>query len=118
MPELFGLILLFEDTAQPGPGSGLISFAPFLIIIVVFYFLVIRPQNKERKRVEQETKEMLAALKNGDKIVTTSGILGTVMAVRDDTVQLRIADGVKIDILRSSIARKQGEPAQASEAKS
>lgn len=111
MSELFGLILL-QDAAQSGP-SGLLSFAPFAVVIAVFYFLVIRPQSRERKRVEEETRSMLESLKNGDKIVTSSGILGTIMAVRDDTVQLRISDGVKIDILRSAIARKQSDPSQA-----
>src|SRR4051812_30420433 len=116
MPDQFGPILLFQESAQSGPMGGLLSFAPIIVVVLVFYFLVLRPQSQERKRVEQETQEMLAALKNGDKVVTTSGILGTVMQVRDDVVQLRISDGVKIDILRSAIARKQTD-ASASEAK-
>jgi preprotein translocase subunit YajC len=109
MPELFGLIL--QDTAQSGGAGGFLSIVPYLLIPIIFYFLLFRPQQKERQRVEQETKALHESLKTGDKVVTTSGILGTVLAVRDETVQLRIADGVKIDILRTAVARKQAEAA-------
>jgi preprotein translocase subunit YajC len=109
MPELFGLIL--QDPAQSGGAGGFLSLVPWLLIFVVFYFLFIRPQQKERQRVEQETKTLLDSLKNGDKVVTTSGIYGTILSVRDDTVQLRIADGVKIDILRTAVARRQPDAA-------
>jgi preprotein translocase subunit YajC len=116
MPDLFGFMLL-QEPAPSGSGGGFISLVPYLLIPVIFYFLLFRPQQKERQRVEQETKALHESLKTGDKVVTTSGILGTILAVRDDTVQLRIADGVKIDILRTSIARKQAEAAAPSEAK-
>ena len=107
MPEIYGLIL--QDTAQSGGAGGFLSLVPYLLIPVIFYFLLFRPQQKERQRVEQETKALHESLKSGDKVVTTSGIYGTVMSVRDETIQLRIADGVKIDILRSAVARKQPE---------
>jgi preprotein translocase subunit YajC len=112
MPDLFGLILL-QEPAPSGGGSGFFALVPYLVIFAIFYFLLIRPGQKERKRVEEETKAMIESLKNGDKVVTTSGIYGTILSVRDETVQLRIADGVKIDILRSAIARKQDEAAPA-----
>jgi preprotein translocase subunit YajC len=74
------------------------------------YFLLIRPQQKERKRIEEETRQFRESLKNGDKIITTGGIYGVVTSVRDETVQVRIADAVKIEILRSAIASRQPEP--------
>jgi preprotein translocase subunit YajC len=116
MPELFGLLLL-QEAGPSGAGSIIGSVLPIVLVFLVFYFLIIRPQKQERQRVEQETQEMLASLKAGDKIVTTGGILGTVVAVRDDTVQLRVAEGVKIEVLKSSVGRKTTEQSRAVEAK-
>ena len=115
MPELLGFTLL-QDSGQAGP-SGFLAYVPLLAVFAVVYFLLIRPQSRERQRIERETQEMLASLKQGDKVVTNGGILGTIVAVREDTVQLRVADAVKIDVLRAAIARKQAESGQASEAK-
>ena len=75
------------------------------MIFVIFYFLVIRPQQKRQK----ELKTLLDALKKGDKIVTTSGIWGTVTNLGKDTVTLQIADNVKIKMQRENIARLRGE---------
>jgi len=97
----FALLLL-----QQG-GAGIIGLMPIVLIFVLFYFLIIVPQRKRQR----ESQAMLAALKVGDKIVTTGGIYGTVTIVREDkrTVQLRIAENpsVKIDVLRSAIAGLQ-----------
>lgn len=73
---------------------------PMAVIIGIFYFLVIAPANKQRKR----TEAMLKALKKGDQVVTTGGIYGTVQSVDADTVILKIADNVKIKIAKSSVA--------------
>src|SRR5262244_3520960 len=77
-----------------GTTGGLIGLLPFILIFVIFYFLLIRPQQKRQRQAQQERDTMLKALKPGDKVVTTGGIYGTIVAVRekDDTVQLRIAD--------------------------
>jgi preprotein translocase subunit YajC len=115
MPELLGFSL-FQDSGQAGP-SGFLAYVPLLAVFAVVYFLLIRPQSRERQRIERETQEMLASLKQGDKVITNGGIFGTIVAVRDDSVQLRVADAVKIDVLRTAIARKQAESGQASEAK-
>jgi preprotein translocase subunit YajC len=82
--------------AQPNP---LMSMAPFLIIFIIFYFLMIRPQKKKM----QKEAEMVSALKEGDKIYTKSGILGTIAGGTEKIVNLEIASGVKIKILRSEI---------------
>jgi preprotein translocase subunit YajC len=108
MSELFAFAAL-QDGGQS--GGGLLSFLPFIAIFAVFYFVLIRPQQKERKRVEEETRTFRDSLKNGDKVITTGGIYGVVTAVRDETVQLRVADAVKVEILRSAIVSRQPEPA-------
>jgi len=83
--------------AQQAPGWA--SFVPLVAIMAAFYFLLIRPQMKARK----EQDKLVNALKSGDDIVTTSGILGTVTNVKDKTVTVRIAEGVKIEILKSAV---------------
>jgi preprotein translocase subunit YajC len=85
------------------PASGLeqiVSFAPFILIIAIFYFLIIRPQNKKQK----ETQKMLSALKKGDKVVTIGGVHGTIASVKENSVLLKVDDNVKIEFSRSSIA--------------
>ena len=90
------------DTAAPqGGGPGVLGqFVPLILIFVVFYFLLIRPQQKRAK----ETKAMLDSLKKGDKIITNGGVYGLVEAVTDDTVTVKIADNVKVKMLRSAVA--------------
>ena len=82
---------------------------PFILIFVIFYFLLIRPQQRRQRQAKEERDALLKALKPGDKVVTTGGIYGTIVAVRekDDTVQLRIAQSVSIEAERSAIARLQ-----------
>lgn len=70
-----------------------------VLIFVVFYFMLIRPQQKKQKA----TQKMLESLRSGDKVVTTSGILGTVTNVKEKTVIVRIADNVKVELLRSAV---------------
>lgn len=89
---------------QGGATSALINFAPIIIIGVIFYVLIFMPMRKKQKKVES----MIAALKNNDKVVTTSGIYGTIVGVKERTFVLKIADQVKIEILKSAIAQPQG----------
>jgi preprotein translocase subunit YajC len=77
-----------------------VSMAPLLLLVVVFYFLMIRPQQKKAK----DFKEMLSKIEKGDNIVTTGGIYGRVMAVNDDTLSVEIADNVRVKITKSSVA--------------
>ena len=84
----------------PGPGSFITSIIPFAAIILIFYFLIIRPQNKKRK----DTEKMLSALKKGDKIVTIGGIHGTVQSVKETTVIIKVDDNVKLEFLRSAVS--------------
>jgi preprotein translocase subunit YajC len=86
-------------------AGGIMAFAPLLIIMVIFYVLLILPAQRRQKK----TTEMLGALKNGDKIITTGGVFGTIVGLEGESVQLRIADQVKIKVLRSAISGLQPE---------
>lgn len=90
------------EAAQP---SFIETAIPFIIMIGVFYFLIIRPQAKRQR----ESQNFLSQLKRGDEIVTTSGILGRIEGLTERFATLEIADGVRIKILRSHINRSQKE---------
>lgn len=90
--------------AQPSAFTALL---PFLIVLAIFYFLIILPAQRQRKR----QREMLSALKSGDKVVTSGGIYGTIVGLRGEVVQLRIADQVRIEVSRSAIAGHQPQEA-------
>jgi preprotein translocase subunit YajC len=91
--------------AQGQPG-GIALFLPLILIMVIFYVLMILPAQRRQKKVT----EMLTALKNGDKVITNGGIYGTIVGLEGDTVQLRVAEQVKIKISRNAIAGLQAEP--------
>lgn len=86
---------------QPGGVQGLIaSLLPLILIFVIFYFLLIRPQQKKAK----EHKQMLDNLKRGDKVITVGGLYGLVEAVTDTTVTLKIAENTKVKVAKAYIA--------------
>jgi preprotein translocase subunit YajC len=97
-----GLALLAQAASQPG---GITLFLPLILIMVIFYFLMIMPAQRRQKKIN----EMLKNLKNGDKVVTTGGIYGTIVGLEDDAIQLRIAEQVKIKVSRNAIAGLQLE---------
>jgi len=86
-------------------GNGLVAFLPLVIIMVIFYVLLILPAQRRQKK----TQAMLNALKNGDKVVTSGGLYGTIVGLEPDAVQLRIAEQVKVRVARSAIADIQSE---------
>ncbi len=95
------LINFLAQTAPPAAGPNpLASFVPIILIFVIMYFLLFRPQMKRQK----EAAKLVAALKTGDRVVTASGIHGLISNVKDRTVILKIADNVKIEIERSAVA--------------
>jgi preprotein translocase subunit YajC len=106
---------------QPGGGGALlVQLLPFILIFGVFYLLIIRPQQRRQRQAQQEREALLTALKVGDKVVTSGGILGTVVAVREkeDIILLRIAQSVSIEIQRNAIAGLQeGEKKEVDAAK-
>jgi preprotein translocase subunit YajC len=88
-----------------GGAGGILSLIPFLLIFIIFYFLLIRPQQKKQK----QQQALLDTLKKGDKVVTTSGIWGTITNMGKETVTLQIADNTKVKMQRENIARVRGD---------
>ena len=88
-----------EAGAAAAQPNALASFAPFIIIFVIFYFLMIRPQ---KKRMEQE-KTLLAGLNKGDEVFTKSGVLGTIAGITDKIITLEVSEGVKLKVLRDHV---------------
>ncbi len=102
----------FAQAAGAAGGNAFMQFLPFILIIGVFYFLMIRPQQKRVK----EHKAMVAALRRGDNVVTSGGIVAKVSKVIDDNeIELEIATGVKVKIIRSTISTVVGKPAPAND---
>jgi preprotein translocase subunit YajC len=100
--------LVFPTIAQTGaaPATGgpmgfLVSMLPLILIVVIMYFLMIRPQQKKAKAHQA----MMEALKQGDEVVTSGGIYGIIAGVKKNTLYLKVAEGVKIEIERFAIAR-------------
>jgi preprotein translocase subunit YajC len=89
---------------QSMPPESMLNIGMLLVIFVIFYFLLIRPMKTRQKKVEL----MIAALKNGDKVITSSGIYGIVAGVKDKTFILKIADQVKIEVAKNAITGLQG----------
>ncbi len=95
-----------------GEPSAFMQFLPFILIIGVFYFLMIRPQQKRMK----EHKAMIGALRRGDNVVTSGGIVAKVSKVIDDhEVELEISSGVKVKVIKSTISTVVGKPAPAND---
>jgi len=87
------------ETAATQP-SLIMQLVPFILIAVIFYFLLIRPQSKQMK----ETQKMLDALKPGDKILTRGGMIGTISSIREKEVDVEVAKNVKISFARTAIS--------------
>jgi len=100
----FAEILAFA--APPANSQGaqqqnpIMAFLPMILLVVVFYFILIRPQQKRAK----EQKQMLSALKSGDKVITSAGIVGSVITVKDTTVSIRSADS-KFEVTKASVVQ-------------
>lgn len=94
--------VVFAAGGQPG---GWVQFLPFAMILAIFYFLILLPMKRRQKKIQAFQE----SLKVGDKIITTSGIYGQITRVSDKTVQVQIADKVRIDIARQAVAGYQGQ---------
>ncbi|HHX87777.1 MAG TPA: preprotein translocase subunit YajC [Firmicutes bacterium] len=88
-----------ESLSQLGP------FLPLIILFVVFYFLLIRPQQKHQKK----RQELLRSLKKGDRIVTIGGLFGMIKEIDEDTIVLKIADNINVKFARASVDRVLGD---------
>ena len=88
--------------AGGGNGGGIMSILPLMIgMFAIMYFLIIRPQQKQRK----DREALLAAVKKGDRVVTSSGLFGTVVGLSEHTITLKVAEQVKLEFERSAIGR-------------
>lgn len=87
--------------AAGGGGSALVQFVPLIAIFAIMYFLMIRPQQKRMK----QHREMVAALKKGDQVVTQGGLIGKVVTARDDELEVEISQGVRVRVVRGTIAQ-------------
>jgi preprotein translocase subunit YajC len=108
---------VFIAMAQPGQGSGnvLVQLFPFVLMLGIFYLLVLMPMRRRQKKVQ----EFQSSLKVGDRVITTGGIYGQVTRLAEGTVQMQIADKVRIEVARASIGGYQGqEPVVQSESAS
>jgi preprotein translocase subunit YajC len=97
---------LLQQAAPAAATSPLVQMVPYILMFVIFYFVLLAPMRKQQKK----QKELLSALKKGDRVVTSGGIHGTIAQVEDQVVWLKIADTVKIKVNRSAIAGASGEP--------
>jgi preprotein translocase subunit YajC len=84
---------------QKPPPPGFLGFMPIILLFVVMYLLIIRPQQKRQK----EHREMVSRLKTGDRVVTNGGIYGTIVGIKEASVNVEIASGVEIEVIRSAV---------------
>ncbi|MCD6395909.1 MAG: preprotein translocase subunit YajC [Spirochaetaceae bacterium] len=97
LPMLLGAS---EAGASGGSGQMVTTFVTFGLVILIFYFLIIRPQNKKQKAA----KKMLSALKKGDKVVSIGGVHGTVVSVKEQTTVVKVDDNTKLEFSKSAIS--------------
>ena len=90
---------------QGGQASWISSLLPLAVIFAIFYFLMIRPQQKKQKM----QREMISALQKGDRVITRGGIMGTIYGIANNIITLEIADNIRIKINREAIAGTQQE---------
>jgi preprotein translocase subunit YajC len=96
------LFFFLAQAPAPSPaatGSGLLGMLPFLFLIVIMYYVMIRPQMRRQK----EAAKLVSSLKTGDRVVTASGIHGMITNVKDTTVTVKVADNVKLEMEKSAV---------------
>ena len=94
--------MLFQQQTQA--PSSIISFLPLILILGIFYLIVFLPARRRQKKLQ----DMIDNLKAGDKVVTSGGIYGTIVGIKDDRIQLRVAENVKIELSRNAVTALQG----------
>jgi len=111
-----GQVLIAADAPPAQPQGSFLSTLPMMLVIFgIFYFLLIRPQNKQR----EAHQNLLSGLKKGDAVITEGGLVGCILEVRDDRVVLELSSNTRITVMRESIERmdKQGESDSGSDKK-
>ena len=99
-------VLLAQDKGGGQGGGGIAAFLPLIVLVGVFWFLIMRPQQRRMK----EHRQLTTNLSQGDRVVAAGGIVGTVRRVDDDTISLQVADNVVIKVDKGSVSKRlQGE---------
>ena len=104
--EVFTPGFLVALSASGQAGSSLIQLIPFALVLAIFYFIILMPMKKRQKKVQ----EFLGALKVGDRVITSGGIHGLITKINDGTLQLQVAQNVRLEVSRSAIVGYQGQP--------
>jgi preprotein translocase subunit YajC len=106
MPHLIDVPFVIAMAPQAGQQVSIwYQILPFVPVVAIFYFLVLMPARKKQKKVQ----EFLGALKVGDKVITTGGIYGQITKVTDQSIQIQIADKVRIEVARAAVGGYQGQ---------
>ncbi|MFW6413849.1 MAG: preprotein translocase subunit YajC [Verrucomicrobiota bacterium] len=100
-------IVIAQQQGTGGVGEMLISFFPFIILFVVLYLIIIRPERRRAK----EHRELVQRLKAGDRVITNGGLHGTITKVGQSSITVQVAEGTDIEIERGAVARLENEPA-------
>jgi preprotein translocase subunit YajC len=109
-----GISLLAMGTPQPGGPSAFVQLLPFVLVVGIFYFVILLPM----KRRQQKVQAFLAALKVGDRVVTSGGLYGTITRLNDASIQMQIANNVRVELSRNAVVGYQGQEPVAPESQS
>jgi preprotein translocase subunit YajC len=107
-------VLLAMGAPSPGGPSALVQLMPFVLVLGIFYFVILMPM----RRRQQKVQAFLAALKVGDRIVTSGGLFGTITRLGDQSIQLQVANNVRVEVSRNAIVGYQGQEPIAPESQS
>jgi preprotein translocase subunit YajC len=112
--ELGFPMVLAMGTPAPGAPSAWVQLLPFVLVVGIFYFVILLPM----KRRQQKVQAFLSALKVGDRIVTTGGLYGTITRIADTSIQVQVADKVRVEMSRNAVVGYQGQEPVAPESQS
>ena len=112
--ELGFPMVLAMGTPGPGAPSAWVQLLPFVLVVGIFYFVILLPM----KRRQQKVQAFLSALKVGDRIVTTGGLYGTITRIADTSIQVQVADKVRVEMSRNAVVGYQGQEPVAPESQS
>ena len=102
---IFPNLLALGTPPQGGTASPWLQFVPFIFVLAIFYFIVLMPMRKRQQKVQQ----FLQALKVNDRVITSGGIFGTITKLGDASVQLQVANNVRLEVSRAAIVGYQGQ---------
>ena len=100
-----GFVLALSASADQA-ANPLVQLIPFALVLAIFYFIILLPMKKRQKKVQ----EFLSALKVGDRVITSGGIYGTITKINDQSLQLQVAQSVRLEVARNAIVGYQGQP--------